>query len=99
MGTSVAPTLWSPAKSDNNNCTYKEVTTEVVVFVYLRIADLADRANALRLVSFPRSWKMGGVVKPHGRLGWVSSEAFARLPLPTYRRGGLPRPFRGLKVP
>ena len=43
--------------------------------------------------------KTGGVVKPHGRLGPLRSEAIARLPRAAYRRGGLPRPFRELEAP
>ena len=52
--------------------------------------------EALRLYSFPV--EILGVVKPHGRLGLVSSEVITDVPLPTYRRGGLPRPFRGVKL-
>jgi hypothetical protein len=36
-----------------------------------------------------------GVVKPHGRLGPLRLEEVALLPRAAYRRGGLPRPFRG----
>ena len=39
-----------------------------------------------------------GVVKPHGRLGPLRSECLAARPRAAYRRGGLPRPFRGLKA-
>ena len=66
------------------------------MFVYSQIVRSCE---ALRLLFQPLAWKKGGVVKPHGRLGWVSSEVITDFPLPTYRRGGLPRPFRGLKVP
>jgi hypothetical protein len=72
------------------------------VFVYWRIARLLDRAKLCGFV-IPTleisCEKTGGVVKPHGRLGSVSSEAITSFPLLTYRRGGLPRPFRGVKLP
>ena len=85
--------------SENRLNTCKEVTTEeMVVFVCLRI-HVNRSCDCSAVVFQPPTVKKGGVVKPHGRLGWVSSEAIARFPLPTYRRGGLPRPFRGLKVP
>ena len=40
-----------------------------------------------------------GEVKPHGRCGPLRSEPVARRPRAAARRGGLPRPFRGLEVP
>ena len=40
---------------------------------------------------------MFGVVKPHGRLGPLRLEWVAPRPRAAYRRGGLPRPFRGVE--
>src|SRR5919205_3939309 len=42
--------------------------------------------------------RVPGVVKPHGRLGPLRSEWIAPRPRAAYRRGGLPRPFRGALV-
>ena len=39
------------------------------------------------------------VVKPHGRLGPLRSELVAERPRAAYRRDGLSRPFRGVKLP
>src|SRR5664279_999399 len=39
------------------------------------------------------------VVKPHGRLGPLRSEWITPCPRVAYRRDGLSRPFRGVKLP
>jgi hypothetical protein len=39
------------------------------------------------------------VVKPHGRLGPLRSEWITPCPRAAYRRDGLSRPFRGVKLP
>ena len=90
---------------DGNECgPYALVASECATTESGSVRVLANRRSCRScecsaVVFLPLSWRKGGVVKPHGRLGWVSSETIAGLPLPTYRRGGLPRPFRGLKVP
>ena len=93
MGTSVAPTLWSPAY-------YVSVvmTTESCG----RIAEFRIPYKIVLLclqccLVFP-SGKHLGVVKPYGRLGPLRLERIAPRPRAAYRRGGLPRPFRRLKA-
>src|ERR1051325_859618 len=82
MGTSVAPTLWSPAMS-------VVMTSGTVVD---REIGICEKGHVFCLL------ENLGVVKPHGRLGPLRSEEIALLPRAAYRRGGLPRPFRRLKA-
>ena len=51
------------------------------------------------VVFLPLSWRKGGVVKPHGRLGPLRSEPIAGRPRAAYRRSRLLRPLRGLMAP
>src|ERR1043166_2085280 len=83
MGTGVAPTLWSPANVPSSDA-----------------GDVVDRErNPPLWIALPCLQFVLGVVKPHGRLGPLRSEHVTVLPRAAYRRGSLPRPFRGLKAP
>ena len=113
MGTSVAPTLWSPAMH--------------ALIGAVRPMLVSDQPRALGSEQQDvRQWKFGrsefsnslmkivklclqcclvfpngnhlGVVKPHGRLGPLRLEWVAPGPRAAYRRGGLPRPFKRLKA-
>ena len=95
MGTSVAPTLWSPAKvspnfnwDDFGRCGRSEIVESPykIVLLCLQCCLVCPNGNHL------------GVVKPYGRLGPLRSERIAPRPRAAYRRGGLPRPFRRLKA-
>ena len=105
MGTSVAPTLWSPAKI---GCQEKKIERQERQEErnddggfgrwFLWISD-QDRAALLAVLELVCSWwsKPLGVVKPHGRLGPLRLEWFAPRPRAAYRRDGLSRPFSALK--
>jgi hypothetical protein len=58
----------------------------------------AQRAGVMRCDAYFAVMLHFGVVKPHGRLGPLRSECLAARPRAAYRRGGLPRPFRGLEA-
>lgn len=91
MGTSVAPTLWSPAIRKSVVTTTKGVVDRECEFPN------KDRAALLAVAWFPSGNHLG-VVKPYGRLGPLRSEWIAPCPRAAYRRGGLPRPFKRLKA-
>ena len=83
-------------------------SNKVAVRYRLRRADQRKVSRSWTRILMKCSWRLaaddsvspeGEVVKPHGRLGPLRSEALAGVPRAAYRRDGLSRPFRGLKAP
>src|ERR1700712_3901109 len=70
------------------------------IMVISASGDAVSISNALLAVTFEHATKnYKVVVKPHGRLGPLRSEWIAPCPRVAYRRDGLSRPFRGVKLP